>query len=118
MGPDSMSFPYDTVILPTKKERIRCFSRSLRIQLRSETQLSVTMGQSFLDIIDHACTIEQLHYKAHGVAISGLALREAIVGYGIDPKDSLIGPNKGYSRVSPVILFCLHYRLLRVVTSH
>lgn len=33
--------------------------------MRIEAQSLVTMGRSFLNIVDHACTIEQLHPKAY-----------------------------------------------------
>ncbi|KAH0646331.1 hypothetical protein KY284_034215 [Solanum tuberosum] len=54
------------MILPTEEERIRFFVRGLRLQLRLETQSLVSAGQYFLDIIDHASTMEHLRREAHG----------------------------------------------------
>ena len=55
-----------TMILPTEEERVRCFVRGLRLQLRIETQSLVSAGRSFLDVVDHARTIEQLRREAQG----------------------------------------------------
>ncbi|KAH0671324.1 hypothetical protein KY285_024119 [Solanum tuberosum] len=52
------------MILPTEEERVRCFVRGLRLQLRIETQSLVSAGRSFLDVVDHARTIEQLRREA------------------------------------------------------
>ncbi|XP_049400026.1 uncharacterized protein LOC125864110 isoform X3 [Solanum stenotomum] len=54
------------MILPTEEERVRCFVRGLRLQLRIETQSLVSAGRSFLDVVDHARTIEQLRREAQG----------------------------------------------------
>lgn len=70
-----------------------------------------------MGVVDHAYTIEQLRRESHGVVVSGLTLWVATVGHGIDLDGSLIGPNRGCSRVSPVIFSKLYNRLLRVVTS-
>ncbi|WMV58827.1 hypothetical protein MTR67_052212 [Solanum verrucosum] len=45
---------------------IQCFVRGLRTQLRVETHSLVTTGHSFLDIVDHARSIEKFHREAQG----------------------------------------------------
>ena len=55
-----------TVILPTEEERVRCFVRGLRPHLRLGTEHLVTVGWTFLDVVDHARTIEFIHRQAQG----------------------------------------------------
>jgi len=57
---------YAEMILPTEEERVRCFVRGLRLQLRLETQSLVSAGRSFLDVVDHASTMEHLRREAQG----------------------------------------------------
>lgn len=52
------------MILPIEKERVHCFVRGLSLQLRIETKSMILVGRSFLYIVDHTHTIEELH---HGV---------------------------------------------------
>ena len=54
------------MILPTDEERVRCFVRGLRLQLRLETQLLISAARSFLDVVDHASTTDHLHREAQG----------------------------------------------------
>ncbi|XP_015169165.1 uncharacterized protein [Solanum tuberosum] len=57
------------MILPTEEERVRCFVRGLRLQLRIQTQSLVSAGRSFLDVVDHVRTIEQLRREAQGASL-------------------------------------------------
>lgn len=60
-------FEYDvTTILPIEEKWMRCFVKGLQTQLRIETQSLVTMGRSFLDIVNHTYTIKQLCHEAQG----------------------------------------------------
>jgi len=54
------------MILSTEEERVRCFVRGLRLQLRLETQSLVSVGRFFLDVVDHTSTIEYLRREAQG----------------------------------------------------
>lgn len=49
---------YAIVILSIEEEQIHCFVRGLRPLLRIGTLPLVTSGPSYLDIVDHSCTIE------------------------------------------------------------
>lgn len=53
-----MLYRYATAILQTKEEQIYYFVHGLRSQLRMGTHLLVTLGRSYLDIVDHVYSIE------------------------------------------------------------
>ncbi|XP_049378066.1 LOW QUALITY PROTEIN: uncharacterized protein LOC125842802 [Solanum stenotomum] len=55
-----------TMILPTEEERVRCFVRGLRYRLRVDTEHLVSAGRSFLDVVDHARSMEHIHREAQG----------------------------------------------------
>ena len=55
-----------TMILPTEEERVRCFVRGLRYRLRVDTEELVSAGRSFLDVVDHARSMEHIHREAKG----------------------------------------------------
>ena len=55
-----------TMILPTEGERVRCFVRGLRYRLRVDTEHMVSAGRSFLDVVDHARSMEHIHREAQG----------------------------------------------------
>jgi len=57
---------YATPIFPIEGERIRCLMQRLRPQLRIGTHSLVTLGHFYLDIVDHACSIEQFSCEAQG----------------------------------------------------
>ena len=98
------------MILPTEEERVRCFVRGLRLQLRLETQSLVSAGRSFLDVVDHASTMEHLRREAHGSAKRGLGMRAATVTPAHCLEIIMTGPDDGFDRVS---LADLHRPLFR-----
>lgn len=53
-----------TMILPTGKERVHCFICGLRLQFQIETESTALSERSFLDVVDHARTMEELHRRA------------------------------------------------------
>ncbi|XP_069150444.1 uncharacterized protein [Solanum lycopersicum] len=55
-----------TMILPTEGERVRCFVRGLRYRLRVDIEHMVSAGRSFLDVDDHARSMEHIHREAQG----------------------------------------------------
>ncbi|KAH0642117.1 hypothetical protein KY289_033091 [Solanum tuberosum] len=55
------------MILPIEEERVRCFVRGLRLKIRLDTKSLVSVGRSFLDVVDHASTMEHLRREAQGV---------------------------------------------------
>ncbi|XP_004242076.2 uncharacterized protein [Solanum lycopersicum] len=55
-----------TMILPTEGERVRCFVRGLRYRLRVDTEHMVSAGRSFIDVVDHARSMEHIHHEAQG----------------------------------------------------
>ena len=55
-----------TMILPTEEERVRCFVRGLRYRLRVDTEHLVSTGRSFLNVFDHARSMEHIHREAQG----------------------------------------------------
>nr|XP_025884581.1 uncharacterized protein LOC112940524 [Solanum lycopersicum] len=57
---------HTTMILPTEGERVRCFVRGLRYHLRVDTDHMVSAGRSFLDVVDHARSMEHIHREAQG----------------------------------------------------
>lgn len=100
---------YATNILPAEEEQVKYFVRGSRTQLQIETWSLVTTSWSFLDTIDHVCTIKQLYLKANRVMISGL--------YRLDSRDILKGPTWGYNRVSLVVSYSFYYGFLREVAN-
>lgn len=46
--------------------RDRCFVRGLRYRLRVDTEHFVSVGRSFLDVVDHARSMEHIHREAQG----------------------------------------------------
>ncbi|KAK6791452.1 hypothetical protein RDI58_010533 [Solanum bulbocastanum] len=64
-----------TMILPTKEERVQWFVHWLRLQLQIETRSMVCTGHSFLDVVDHAHTIEELRHKTKRAAIRKPTMR-------------------------------------------
>lgn len=57
---------YATMILCTKQERVCFFVYGLRLQLRIKTGSMDSAGHSFLDVVNHACTMEELRHEAQG----------------------------------------------------
>lgn len=55
-----------TINLPIKEEMVYCFVRDLSFQLWTENESMVSVGFSFLDIVDHAHTMEHLRCKPQG----------------------------------------------------
>ena len=55
-----------TMILPTEGERVHCFVRGLRYRLRVDTEHMVSAGRSFIDVVDHARSMEHIHHEAQG----------------------------------------------------
>ncbi|XP_049390047.1 uncharacterized protein LOC125854509 [Solanum stenotomum] len=55
-----------TMILPTEEEIVRCFVRGLRNRLRVDTEHLVSAGCSFLDVVNHAQSMEHIHREAQG----------------------------------------------------
>lgn len=55
-----------TTIPPTQRERVCYFICGLRLQLQIETKCMVSVGRSFLDVVDHARTMGEVRYEAHG----------------------------------------------------
>ncbi|XP_055826386.1 uncharacterized protein LOC129894763 [Solanum dulcamara] len=51
------------MILPIEEERVRCFVRGLRPYLRLRTEHLISVGRSFLDVVDHARTIEIIYHQ-------------------------------------------------------
>ncbi|WMV29409.1 hypothetical protein MTR67_022794, partial [Solanum verrucosum] len=79
------------IIIPTKKKRVCCFVRGLRLQLQIEIESMVSAGLSILDIADHTSTMEQLHHEYHmGLGLSTysgdtLGLRRVAMTVGSGP---------------------------------
>ncbi|XP_069145978.1 uncharacterized protein [Solanum lycopersicum] len=63
-----------TMILPIEGERVRCFVRGLRYRLRVDTEHMVSAGRSFLDVVDHARSMEHIHREAQGGSDKSAAL--------------------------------------------
>lgn len=70
---------YAIAILPSEEERIHYFMQGLRPQLRMGTHALVTSGRSFLDIIDHSRSLEQISREAKGAGTSRPKVREGSV---------------------------------------
>ncbi|WMV30471.1 hypothetical protein MTR67_023856 [Solanum verrucosum] len=53
-----------TMILPPVEERGRCFVCGLRYHLRVDTEHLVSTGLSFIDVVDHARSMEHIHRES------------------------------------------------------
>lgn len=51
------------MILPIEEEKVCCFVHGLRLQLRIEIEIMVSMVRAFLDVVDHARTMEKLYHE-------------------------------------------------------
>lgn len=54
-----------TMILPLEMERVWCFCWGLRLPLWIATKSLAWAGRSFLDIVEHARTMEELYREAY-----------------------------------------------------
>ncbi|WMV37689.1 hypothetical protein MTR67_031074 [Solanum verrucosum] len=68
------------MILPTEQKRTFCFVHGLRLQLCIKTESMASMGRSFLDVIDHTRTMEEIHRKAQGVLANSTTTMASLVG--------------------------------------
>lgn len=57
-------FRHATKILPTQWEKVHCFVCGLMLQLRIDTESMASADKSFLDIVDHVRSMEELHREA------------------------------------------------------
>lgn len=55
---------YETSILDTKYERVRCFVRGLRLPIRMATQSLVVIGRTFAKVSEHAKVMKEIHRES------------------------------------------------------
>lgn len=94
----------------------------LKFQLRVHRQHLVSICCSFLDVVDHARTIEHIHRKAQGGNDKRARHSRNYSGSSLEAEIAMTDRTRGslridISRVGPTNLFKRHYRLQRA-TSH
>lgn len=70
---------HSTTILHTEEERVPCFMCGLRFQLRIETEPVVSTGRSFIDVIDHARTIEHIPSRGPSGSLADVFRRHCML---------------------------------------
>lgn len=98
---------HTTSIFNTKYERICYFVRGLRHLIRMATQCLVATGRTFVEVLDHAKVIEEMHCKSHEAVIRGLGSR-------VDSMRAIVGPNS-WEVFFMMGILCIHIFNLRVI---
>ncbi|KAK4737906.1 hypothetical protein R3W88_001603 [Solanum pinnatisectum] len=94
------------MILPTEEERVRCFVHGLRYRLRVDTEHLVSVGRSFLDVVDHARSMEHIHREAQGGSDKRARYQGSYSGSQTRGRDSYDRPRQRFQQSIPAAYSC------------